>query len=174
MHHSTLLTAVEREAQACGAVLVMVVCAQRDQAKRALLRAAGLSVASEWYVRLLEEPRGREVARPLREAGVSSVAPLLSASQVAQRPGHSRRQAASPSPRLVVQHATATKAATEGAMGRRAPQCGVACQVLRLTPRGADSPQRRLCSYAWLRTCRPPLTGDVRQICSTKSTEKRG
>jgi hypothetical protein len=52
MHHSTLLTAVEREAQARGAVLV-VVCAQRDQAKRALLRAAGLSVASEWYVRLL-------------------------------------------------------------------------------------------------------------------------
>jgi len=120
MHHSTLLTAVEREAQVRGAVLVVVVWAQRDQAKRALLRAAGLSVASEWYVRLLEEPRGCEVARPLREAGVSSVAPLLSALQVAQRPGHSRRQAASPSPRLVVQHATATKVATEGAMGRRA------------------------------------------------------
>jgi len=53
MHHSTLLTAVEREAQARGAVLVVVVYTQRGQAKRALLRAAGLSVASEWYVRLL-------------------------------------------------------------------------------------------------------------------------
>ena len=53
MHHSTLLTAVEHEAQMRGAVLVVVVRAQRDQAKRALLRAVGLSVASEWYVRLL-------------------------------------------------------------------------------------------------------------------------
>jgi hypothetical protein len=48
-----LLAVVEREAQARGAVLVVVVCAQRDQAKRALLRDAGLSVASEWYVRPL-------------------------------------------------------------------------------------------------------------------------
>ncbi len=74
MHHSTLLTAVEHEAQARGAVLVVVVRAQRDQAKRALLRAAGLSVVSD----------------------------------------------------------------------------------------------------AWLRTCRLPLTGGVRQICSTKSTKRRG
>jgi len=42
-----LLTAVAQEAQARGAVLVVVVCAQRDHAKRALLRGVGLSVASE-------------------------------------------------------------------------------------------------------------------------------
>jgi hypothetical protein len=50
---SALLTAVEHEARARGAVLVLVVCAQRDNAKRTLLRDAGLFTASEWYVRLL-------------------------------------------------------------------------------------------------------------------------
>ena len=41
---------MQREAKARGAVLMVVVCAQRDQAKRSLLRDVGLSVASEWYV----------------------------------------------------------------------------------------------------------------------------
>ena len=45
-----LLAAVAHEAQARGAVLMVVVCAQRDQAKRALLQETGGSVASEWYV----------------------------------------------------------------------------------------------------------------------------
>ena len=49
-----LLAAVEREAQARGAVLVVVVCAQCDVVKRALLRDAGLSVVSEWYVQPLQ------------------------------------------------------------------------------------------------------------------------
>jgi GNAT superfamily N-acetyltransferase len=48
-----LLAAMAREAQARGAVLMVVVCAQRDQAKRALLREAGCSVASEWHVKSL-------------------------------------------------------------------------------------------------------------------------
>jgi hypothetical protein len=48
-----LLAAMAREAQARGAVLIVVVCAQRDQAKRALLQEAGCAVASEWHVRPL-------------------------------------------------------------------------------------------------------------------------
>ena len=48
-----LLAAVTREAQARGAVLLVVVCAQRDHAKRALLQEAGCAVASEWHVRPL-------------------------------------------------------------------------------------------------------------------------
>jgi hypothetical protein len=48
-----LLAAQAREAQARGAVLLVVVCAQRDQAKRALLQEAGCAVASEWHVKLL-------------------------------------------------------------------------------------------------------------------------
>jgi GNAT superfamily N-acetyltransferase len=48
-----LLAAMSREAQAHGAVLMVVVCAQRDQAKRALLQEAGCSVASEWHVKPL-------------------------------------------------------------------------------------------------------------------------
>jgi len=50
---AALLTAITQEAQARGAVLMVVVCAQRDQAKRALLQEAGCSVASEWHVRPL-------------------------------------------------------------------------------------------------------------------------
>lgn len=50
---AALLTAIAQEAQARGAVLMVVVCAQRDHAKRALLQEAGCSVASEWHVRLL-------------------------------------------------------------------------------------------------------------------------
>lgn len=50
---ATLLEAVEGEAKARGAVLSIVVCAQRDQAKRELLRSAGASVASEWHVKPL-------------------------------------------------------------------------------------------------------------------------
>lgn len=48
-----LLTAMEQEAKARGTVLSVVVCAQRDQAKQAMLREAGLAVASEWYVKAL-------------------------------------------------------------------------------------------------------------------------
>ena len=48
---AALLAAVEHEAKARGAMLSVVVCAQRDQAKRAMLREAGLAVASEWYVK---------------------------------------------------------------------------------------------------------------------------
>jgi GNAT superfamily N-acetyltransferase len=48
---AALLAAVEQEAKAQGAVLSVVVCAQRDQAKRDLLREAGLTVASEWHVK---------------------------------------------------------------------------------------------------------------------------
>jgi hypothetical protein len=48
-----LLAVMTREAQARGAVLIVVVCAQRDQAKRALLQEAGCVVASEWHVRPL-------------------------------------------------------------------------------------------------------------------------
>jgi hypothetical protein len=50
---SALLAAVGQEAKARGAVLSVVVCAQRDQAKRAMLREAGLAVASEWHVKSL-------------------------------------------------------------------------------------------------------------------------
>jgi len=50
---AALLTAIAQEAQARGAVLMVVVCAQRDQAKRALLQEAGCAVASEWHVRPL-------------------------------------------------------------------------------------------------------------------------
>ena len=50
---AALLAAVTREAQARGAVLIVVVCAQRDHAKRALLQEAGCAVASEWHVRPL-------------------------------------------------------------------------------------------------------------------------
>jgi GNAT superfamily N-acetyltransferase len=48
-----LLAAVEREAKARGAVLSVVVCPQRDQAKRALLQKAGAAVTSEWHVKPL-------------------------------------------------------------------------------------------------------------------------
>jgi GNAT superfamily N-acetyltransferase len=50
---SALLAAMTQEAQARGAVLMVVVYAQRDQAKRALLQEAGCAVASEWHVRAL-------------------------------------------------------------------------------------------------------------------------
>lgn len=48
-----LLAAVEREAKARGVVLSVVVCPQRDQAKRAMLQKAGAAVASEWHVKPL-------------------------------------------------------------------------------------------------------------------------
>src|SRR5439155_16284976 len=46
---AALLAAIAQEARARGAVLMVVVCAQRDHAKRALLQEAGCSVASEWH-----------------------------------------------------------------------------------------------------------------------------
>jgi GNAT superfamily N-acetyltransferase len=48
-----LLRAVSRAAQERGAAQVVVVTAQLDEAKRAVLAASGLSVASEWWVRPL-------------------------------------------------------------------------------------------------------------------------
>jgi GNAT superfamily N-acetyltransferase len=50
---SALLAAMAQEAQTRGAVLIVVVCAQRDQAKRALLQETGCAMASEWHVRTL-------------------------------------------------------------------------------------------------------------------------
>jgi len=50
---AALLAAVEQAAKARSAVLSVVVCAQRDQMKRARLREAGLTVASEWHVKPL-------------------------------------------------------------------------------------------------------------------------
>ena len=46
-----LLAAMSQEAQARGAVLMVVVCTQRDQTKGALLQEAGGSVASAWHVK---------------------------------------------------------------------------------------------------------------------------
>lgn len=50
---AALLAAMEQEAKARGAVLSVVVCAQRDRAKREALQRAGLTVASEWHVKPL-------------------------------------------------------------------------------------------------------------------------
>ena len=50
---SALLAAMAHEARVRGAILMVVVCAQRDQAKRALLQEAGCTVASEWHVKSL-------------------------------------------------------------------------------------------------------------------------
>jgi hypothetical protein len=47
---AVLLTAVRSQAQTQGATLAVVVCAHLDEPKRAMLRAAGFAVASEWYV----------------------------------------------------------------------------------------------------------------------------
>jgi GNAT superfamily N-acetyltransferase len=48
-----LLEEVMREAQRRGAAQIVVVCAHLDQPKRAMLAAAGLSLASEWYTKPL-------------------------------------------------------------------------------------------------------------------------
>lgn len=49
----SLLKAVEREAKTRGAVLSVIVCAQRDQAKREMLQKSGATVASEWHIKPL-------------------------------------------------------------------------------------------------------------------------
>jgi len=49
-----LLDAIGREARARGAVLLVVVCPQRDVAKRKMLAESGCEVASEWHVRTLQ------------------------------------------------------------------------------------------------------------------------
>lgn len=51
-----LLDAVLPEASSRGAVQVVVVCPQRDIAKRRMLRQRGLTVASEWYTAPLMQP----------------------------------------------------------------------------------------------------------------------
>lgn len=48
-----LLAAAQSWARAHGAAVVVVVCGHQDEPKRALLRAAGLSLTSEWYVNSL-------------------------------------------------------------------------------------------------------------------------
>jgi len=49
-----LLDKAEQEArERFGAAQIVVVCGQPDEPKRALLRAAGLTVASEWWTRPL-------------------------------------------------------------------------------------------------------------------------
>lgn len=48
-----LLDAAESEAKNRGAVLSVVVCAQKDNAKRQLLQSLGATVASEWHVKPL-------------------------------------------------------------------------------------------------------------------------
>ena len=50
---AALLAAAEHEAKARGAVLSVVVCPQRDAAKRGMLKKAGAAVASEWHVKSL-------------------------------------------------------------------------------------------------------------------------
>jgi len=49
----SLLKAVEREAKTRGAVLSVVVCARRDQAKREMLQKSGSTVVSEWHIKPL-------------------------------------------------------------------------------------------------------------------------
>ena len=49
----TLFQAVTAAARSRGAVQVVVICPHLDEAKRAMLRGAGLSIASEWYTREL-------------------------------------------------------------------------------------------------------------------------
>ncbi|HXF63946.1 MAG TPA: hypothetical protein VNK95_20140 [Caldilineaceae bacterium] len=46
-----LLDAVTEQAVTRGAVQVVVVCGHLDEPKRAMLREAGLRIASEWYVK---------------------------------------------------------------------------------------------------------------------------
>lgn len=48
-----LLEEVMRAAQRRGAAQIVVVCAHLDQPKRAMLAAAGFSIASEWYTKPL-------------------------------------------------------------------------------------------------------------------------
>ncbi|MFY7954156.1 MAG: GNAT family N-acetyltransferase [Armatimonadaceae bacterium] len=48
-----LLDAVAREAKVRGAVLMVVVCPQRDAGKRQMLAESAYDVASEWHVRPL-------------------------------------------------------------------------------------------------------------------------
>ena len=50
---ATLLNEAVRRARERGAVQVVVVCPHRDQAKRTLLAAEGLAIASEWHTRPL-------------------------------------------------------------------------------------------------------------------------
>ena len=50
---ATLLNEAVRRARERGAIQVVVVCPHRDQAKRTLLAAEGLAIASEWHTRAL-------------------------------------------------------------------------------------------------------------------------
>ena len=54
---SALLTVVTQQARERGAVLVIIVCGQRDSAKRMMLQAQQATVASEWYVKPLVSPQ---------------------------------------------------------------------------------------------------------------------
>ena len=50
---AALLREVGQQAQARGANQQVVVCGHLDEAKRAMLRAGGLTIASEWYTGVL-------------------------------------------------------------------------------------------------------------------------
>ena len=50
-----LLAEAGRQAKARGALQHVVVCGHLDQPKRAMLRAAGLTIASEWYTGVISE-----------------------------------------------------------------------------------------------------------------------
>ncbi len=47
---ATLLAEAQHRARERGADLAIVVCGHLDEPKRAMLRACGFSIASEWYV----------------------------------------------------------------------------------------------------------------------------
>lgn len=47
---AALLLEAREQAKARGAMLSIVVCAHLDEPKRAMLRASGFVIASEWYV----------------------------------------------------------------------------------------------------------------------------
>ncbi len=52
---AALLAEVSRQAKERGAVQTVVVCGQRDEPKRRMLGAGGHSIASEWYVREIDD-----------------------------------------------------------------------------------------------------------------------
>jgi len=60
-----LLRAVGRAALERDTAQIVVVTARLDEAKRAVLAGSGLSVASEWWVRLAQRPNDARRASPV-------------------------------------------------------------------------------------------------------------
>jgi len=50
---ASLLDALVQEARERGAVQIVVVCGHLDELKRAMLQKRGMSIASEWYVKVV-------------------------------------------------------------------------------------------------------------------------